>query len=41
METTLNRKDYGIVWNRALDTGGFVLADDVKVVVNLEAAKKK
>ena len=41
IETTLNRKDFGIVWNKALDAGGFVLGDDVKVVINLEAVKKK
>jgi polyisoprenoid-binding protein YceI len=41
VETTLNRKDYGIVWNTALDAGGFVLGDDVKVTINLEATKKK
>jgi polyisoprenoid-binding protein YceI len=41
LETTLNRKDYGMVWNKALDQGGFVLGDDVKVVINLETAKKK
>jgi polyisoprenoid-binding protein YceI len=40
VETTLNRKDYGIVWNRALDEGGFMLADDVKVTINLEMNKK-
>ena len=40
IETTLNRKDYGIVWNRALDEGGFMLADDVKVTINLEVDKK-
>lgn len=34
--TTLNRKDYGIVWNRALDTGGFVLGDDVTVSISLQ-----
>lgn len=39
--TTLDRKDYGIVWNKALDQGGFVLGDDVKVSINLEAIKKK
>ena len=39
--TKLNRKDYGINWNRALDAGGFVLADDVEVTINLEAVKKK
>jgi polyisoprenoid-binding protein YceI len=36
IETTLNRKDFGIVWNRALDEGGFMLSDDVKVSINLE-----
>jgi len=41
IETALNRKDYGIVWNRALDTGGFVLGDDVKVSIAIEATKKK
>jgi polyisoprenoid-binding protein YceI len=40
IETTLNRKDYGIVWNRALDDGGFMLSDDVKVSINLEVDKK-
>ncbi|HEX6097520.1 MAG TPA: YceI family protein [Thermoanaerobaculia bacterium] len=40
IETTLNRKDYGITWNRALDEGGFMLSDDVKVTINLEMNKK-
>ncbi len=39
--TTLNRKDYGIVWNKALDQGGYLLGDDVKVDINLETVKKK
>ncbi len=37
----LNRKDYGIAWNKALDAGGFILGDDVDVMISLEAAKKK
>jgi polyisoprenoid-binding protein YceI len=41
LETTINRKDYGMVWNKALDQGGYLLGDDVKIVINLEAAKKK
>ena len=40
VETTVNRKDYGIVWNRALDEGGFMLSDDVKVTINLEMNRK-
>lgn len=38
---TLNRKDYGINWNTALDNGGVVLSDEVKVSINLETQKKK
>ncbi len=41
LETTLNRKDYGINWNKALDQGGFLLQDDVKISINLETVKKK
>ena len=40
-DLTLNRKDYGIVWNRALDTGGTVLGDEVFVSVNVEANPPK
>ena len=39
--TTLNRKDYGIVWNRPLDVGGTILGDDVLVSINVEANKKQ
>ncbi len=38
---TLNRKDYGIVWNRTLDQGGALLGDDVEIVVQVEANKKE
>lgn len=34
---TVDRKDYGIVWNRALDNGGYVLSDEVRVEVDIEA----
>ena len=37
---TLNRKDFGIVWNRALDAGGVLLGDDVWVSINLETRKE-
>ena len=36
----LNRKDYGMVWNRPLDTGGFMLSDDVDINVQVEANKQ-
>lgn len=41
IKTTLNRKDYGINWNKALDEGGYLLSDDVDVTINLEAVKQK
>ena len=37
----LNRKDFGINWNKALDAGGFMLSDDVDVTINLEIVRKK
>src|SRR5215468_3670587 len=33
--TTLNRKDYGVSWNRALDAGGYLLGDDVKITITI------
>jgi polyisoprenoid-binding protein YceI len=41
LSTKLNRKDYGINWNKALDQGGFMLGDDVDVTIALETIKKK
>ena len=40
LETKLNRKDYGLNWNKALDQGGFLLADDVKISIAIEAVKQ-
>jgi polyisoprenoid-binding protein YceI len=37
---TLNRKDYGITWNRALDAGGAILGEDVKVTIAIEADRQ-
>jgi polyisoprenoid-binding protein YceI len=36
----LDRKEYGITWNRALDTGGAVLGDDVKVNISIESDRQ-
>ncbi len=35
--TTLDRQDYGIRWNKALDQGGVMLGDDVTVNLHVEA----
>jgi polyisoprenoid-binding protein YceI len=38
--TTLDRKEFGIVYNKVLDTGSTMLGDDVKVTIDIEAVKK-
>lgn len=38
---TINRKDYGILWNKGLDTGGFLLGDDVDVSITIESNQKQ
>lgn len=38
--TRLNRKDFGINWNRTLDSGGMVVADEVDVILDVEMVKK-
>ncbi len=40
LNTKLNRKDFGINWNKALDNGSLMLSDDVDVTVDLETVKK-
>ena len=36
-ETKLNRKDFNLTWNQALEAGGFLLGDDVKLDIDVEA----
>lgn len=35
--TEVNRKDYGISWNKMLDTGGAVLGEEVEIEIQVEA----
>jgi polyisoprenoid-binding protein YceI len=34
---TLNRKDFGLTWNAALETGGFLVGDEVRVDLSIQA----
>jgi polyisoprenoid-binding protein YceI len=36
-DTTINRKDYGLNWNAALETGGFLVGDDVQIHLQVQA----
>lgn len=35
----LNRKDFGLEWNGVTETGGIVVGDEVKLLLNLQFAK--
>lgn len=36
-EGRVNRKDFGVNWNKALDKGGWVVGDDIKIEIEGEA----
>ena len=40
-EGKINRKDFGMVWNRTLDTGGLVVGDEVFIKLDIECIKAK
>ena len=37
--TKINRKDFGLVWNAALETGGILVGDDVTITLDVEFVK--
>src|SRR6266567_4608230 len=38
--TSINRKDFGLTWNLALETGGFLVGDIIKIELAVEAMKQ-
>ncbi|HEY7533443.1 MAG TPA: YceI family protein [Nitrospiraceae bacterium] len=40
-EGKINRKDFGMVWNKALDSGGLVVGDEVQIRLDIECIKAK
>jgi polyisoprenoid-binding protein YceI len=38
--TTINRQDFGISFNKTLDSGGMVVGNDVPITIDVEAVKK-
>jgi polyisoprenoid-binding protein YceI len=36
----INRKDFGMTWNRALDTGGMVIGEEVEISVEIEMTRR-
>ncbi len=39
-EASLNRKDFGMTWNKVLDSGGVLVGDKIKVTLNIETVEK-
>jgi polyisoprenoid-binding protein YceI len=38
-ETTINREEWGLTWNAALEAGGILVGNDVKISIELELVK--
>jgi len=38
--TKINRKDFGLTWNKALETGGMVVGEEVLITLEVELLKK-
>jgi polyisoprenoid-binding protein YceI len=37
--TKINRKDFGLIWNTALETGGILVGDDVTITLDVQFVK--
>ncbi len=40
-ETTINRRDFGLTWNVALEAGGVLVSDAVKISLEIQAARSE
>lgn len=37
---TINRKDFGLTWNVVTESGGLLVSEDVKLILNVQVAKQ-
>jgi len=40
-EGKIDRKDFGLVWNQLLETGGVAVSDTIKIIINTELMRPK
>ena len=40
-ETKINRKDFGMAWNEAIEAGGVLVGDEVEILLDVEAVPAK
>lgn len=38
-DTKINRKDFGLTWNQALETGGLLVGEELEIVLSIQAVK--
>jgi polyisoprenoid-binding protein YceI len=39
-KTAINRKDFGLTWNMAMETGGILVSDTIKIEISVEGIKQ-
>jgi polyisoprenoid-binding protein YceI len=39
-KTKISRKDFGLTWNQALETGGVLVGDDISITLDIELTRK-
>jgi polyisoprenoid-binding protein YceI len=39
-KTKINRKDFGLTWNQALETGGLLVGEDISITLDIELTRK-
>ncbi len=37
----IDRRDYGLTWNQALETGGVLVANEIKITIEAQATKER
>jgi polyisoprenoid-binding protein YceI len=37
---TINRKDYGLVWNAPLEAGGWMIGEEVHITLDIELVRQ-
>lgn len=37
--TTIDRRDFGLTWNQALETGGVLVSNEIKISIDVQAVK--
>jgi polyisoprenoid-binding protein YceI len=38
-DTKIDRRDYGLIWNAALETGGVLVSNDIKIHIEVQAVR--